>query len=167
MAACCVALLLGCAPEYNWRQVAVAEGRVVALFPAKPATERRDLEFEGRQLAFSMTQARVDGDVFAVGYAPWGPEFRDDAGMRERVGREVLLSLYRNFGVSPPETLPAMGEAFELRGGADQALRLRARIWLTAHGLVEGLVMTDRGESDEQSVVFFDALAKGVGEAKP
>ena len=160
---CCTVLLLGCSPEYNWRQLAVADGRVVALFPAKPATERRDLPFEGRLQPFVMTQARVGDDLFVVGYAPWEPDLRSDAGLRERFGREVLLSLYRNFGVSPPETLPSMGEPFELRGGPDQALRVLGRIWLTPHGLVEGLVLATGSQAAEQAVVFFDALAKGEG----
>lgn len=162
---CCAALLLGCSPEYNWRQVAVADGRVVALFPDKPATERRDLPFEDQMQPFEMTQARVGDDLFVVGYAPWGQEQRADAEWQARFGHEVLLSLYRNFGVSPPETLPSMGEPFEVRGGPDQSLRVRGQIWLTPYGLVEGLMLVsgDGRQADEQATVFFDALVKGVG----
>lgn len=164
---CCAALLSACSPDYNWRQVSVADGRLMAMFPAKPASEQRNLDFEGRQLAFSMTQARVGDDVFAVGYAPWGDAFRDEPDLRERVAREVLLSLYRNFGAPPPETLPAMGAPFELRAGQDESVLLRARIWLTSHGLVEGMVVTAGAPADEQALVFFDALAKSVGGASP
>lgn len=164
---CCAALLMACSPRYNWRQAAVADGRVVALFPAKPATERRDLPFEEGTQPFEMTQARVGDDLFVVGYAPWGQEQREDAGLHERFGREVLLSLYRNFGVAPPETLPPLGEAFELRGGPEQALRVQGRIWLTPHGLVEGLVLAAGTDADAQALVFFDALAQGVGAKRP
>ena len=164
---CCAALLSACSPNYNWREVSVADGRVMALFPAKPATEQRSLAFEGKQLVFSMTQAHVDDDVFAVAYAPWGEAFLADAALRERVARDVMVSLYRNFGLTPPETLPAMGELFSIKGGPNHAMHLQAQVWVTSHGLIEGLVVTDKPDSTEHDVMFFDALSKQVGETLP
>jgi hypothetical protein len=160
----CAALLAGCSPEYNWREIAVADGRVMALFPAKPVTEQRKLPFEGRELVFTMTQAKVGNDVYAVGYTPWAPltAAGADASQRERLGREVILSLYRNFGAAPPPTPPAVGEPFELRGGPDQTLHVRGRVWVTRHGLIEGLVLTAANSPRDQQSVFFDALAKAL-----
>ncbi|MCB5363711.1 hypothetical protein H0484_08105 [Pusillimonas sp. CC-YST705] len=160
-------LLMGCSPDYNWRQVAVADGRVMALFPAKPATEQRDLPFEGGQQPFIMTQAQVNENLFVVGYAPWGQGGLSSTAERERFGHEVLLSLYRNLGVAAPETLPLPGERFTLRGGAEETLQVVGHIWLTPHGLLEGLVLAPDELSSEHMSVFFEALEKGVGGVLP
>lgn len=160
--------LAGCAPEYNWRQVAVADGRVTALMPAKPVVEQRDLPLGEQVLAFSLTQARVGDDWFVVGYAPWPSSFGADAELRTQLGQQVLISLYRNLGLEAPEVLPTIEEAFELSSPQADGVLITGRIWLTRHGLIEGLVMATKGQMPAaESVQFLDALGKSVAGQMP
>ena len=64
------ALLLGCTPEFNWRELSVADDRVVLAFPAKVQTEQRQLQIDDLKLVFALSAANVGPAVFAVGYAP-------------------------------------------------------------------------------------------------
>jgi hypothetical protein len=61
--------LSGCTPEYNWRELSVADERAVVMFPARTKTEQRQIEVEGITLTFSLTSAAVRDAVFSVGYA--------------------------------------------------------------------------------------------------
>ena len=63
------ALLAGCNPTYNWREVASQDGRFTALFPAKPTTFTRPVDVDGMRVQMTMTAAEVDGATFAVGTA--------------------------------------------------------------------------------------------------
>src|SRR5690348_2571359 len=71
--AICAILLGACTPTYNWREVLIADGAARATFPARTATDTRDIPLAGQTLRFSLTSARVGDAVFAVGYAPVPP----------------------------------------------------------------------------------------------
>ncbi|MBB5215771.1 hypothetical protein [Parapusillimonas granuli] len=139
---CLMAVLAaGCSPSYNWREMSVAGGAVRAIFPDKPATVERELEFQGRQVAFSMTSASVGGGMFTVAYAALPGSATADASARVAFAQAVMRSLYRNLGAAEPEPLPAFGETFVIEGKSSKgALRLKGRVWLTDQALVEGLV---------------------------
>lgn len=62
-------MLAGCYPEYNWREMPMADGLLVAAFPAKVNAQSRALDLAGVTLDFHVTSARVDQNIFAVGYA--------------------------------------------------------------------------------------------------
>jgi len=161
-AALCMVLLAGCSPEYNWREVAVADGVGMVLFPDKPRSEERSLDFSGHALRFTLTTARVDGVIFAVGHAPWPPAMRLDRALRQGVGKEVMASLYRNLGREVPSELPEFGEPFEVAGAASPGMLLQARVWLDDGGLVEGVVMgRAEGFPDAAARQFLDSVAKG------
>lgn len=157
-------LLLGCSPEYNWRELAVADGMVRAIFPDKPETQKRVLNFAGSDIEFSLTAATVKGAVFAVGYAPLPEALKNNESARLNMGRTVVASFYQNLGVEPPSELPAFGEPFEIAGQdtGNGATRLRAIAWVLPHALVEGIV-TARSDAfpDSQATEFLKGLAVG------
>lgn len=158
-------MLLGCSPEYNWREMAVADGMVRATFPAKPETAQRTLNFSGHDVTFTLTAATVKGAVFAVAYAPLPDALKSSKADRERMGRTVVASFYQNLGLEAPAELPAFGKPFDIAGhnGANEAVRLRATTWVLPHALVEGIVTAPSGEfPDSQAKEFLAALAVGT-----
>lgn len=154
-------MLAACSPDYNWRAATLGAGEVVAFFPQKPLTQQRNLDYQGQQIAFSLTTASVGRAVFAVGYAPLPESIRNDASLREGLFASTLGSLYGNLGAKPPTVLPAQGEHFEVRGkAANGEARLRATVWLTPDALVEGLVSADAADfPDAQADQFFQSLS--------
>ncbi|NYT85067.1 hypothetical protein [Pollutimonas harenae] len=135
-------LLAACSPDYNWRQVSVADGAVMAFFPDKPISQSRELQFSGHEIEFGLTSATVDDTLFTVAYAALPPDVRQDEALRHEFATAVMRSLYRNMGLAEPDVLPALGEVFFIDGQGPQGnIRLQARVWLTGEALVEGLVM--------------------------
>lgn len=163
---CVVSLALmlaaGCSPEYNWREVVVADEVGMVMFPDKPRTQSRVLEFEGHELPFSLTTAEVGRTVFAVGHAPWPAEWAADEALRLSMAQTVVASLYRNLGVEPPAELPEFGQPFSVEGGASTAMLLKARVWVSERGLVEGMVMGPAEDFPaEAAQEFLGSVAKG------
>lgn len=157
-------LLLGCSPEYNWRQMDVAGGMVQALFPDRPDVVRRTLKFAGQDVDFTMTAATVNGAVFAVGYAKLPEALVRDAAGRVRMGQTVVASFYQNLGVDVPDQLPAFGRPFDITGRPDgkKTMRLRAVTWVLPHALVEGIVTARADEFPEsQAKEFLQGLKVG------
>ncbi len=149
-------LLLACTPRYNWREVLVADGAVQAIFPDKPLTQQRPLNYSGHELQFSLTSAEVDGALFAVAHAPLPQALRSAPEQTRGLMASVVASLYRNLGKQPPAELPKMGEVFVIEGESPQgAVRMRARVWLTEHALIEGIVTADRSSFPEQQADEF------------
>ncbi|HEY9278840.1 MAG TPA: hypothetical protein VIP51_02105 [Eoetvoesiella sp.] len=163
LAAVLLVLLSGCSPDYNWRNVAVADGMVKAIFPDKPKVQERTLEFAGHKVIFSLTTATVDGVVFAVGYAPLPEALRSDEPARNEMGRAVIRSFYQNLGVPVPDDLPAFGTRFRIDGHSAQgATTLQATAWMLPHALVEGIVTSPTASFPElQADEFFGYLAAG------
>ncbi|HUH60247.1 MAG TPA: hypothetical protein VL001_09225 [Candidimonas sp.] len=138
-------LLLGCSPDYNWREVTVANGAASAFFPDRPLTQERTLNFSGHEVVFSLMSASVDGALFAVGYAALPAPLRANRGDASLFAASVMTSLYRNLAAEPPAVLPKLGESFVIEGQSrGTAVRLKATVWLTDGALIEGLVTADQ-----------------------
>jgi len=153
-------LLLGCSPEYNWRDVSVGEGAVKATFPDKPVTEMRKLDFSGHNVEFSVTATTVKGATFAVGYAPMPAAIRDDEKARNVMGDQVIQSFYRNLGIAPPSSLPALGAPFVIRGQSPRGeIELQAMVRVTPFALVEGVVTANtEAFPQEQATEFLRSI---------
>lgn len=135
-------MLAGCSPQYDWRMVSVADGRVRAMLPAKPHETERVLDFEGHQLTFVLASASVDDVLFTVGYAELPDALRADPSSRQRLLVQTQASLYRNLGVAPPSDMPAAAEQFTISGqGRGEPLQLEAVVWTTQDALIEGMVI--------------------------
>ena len=106
--------LSACSPKYDWREVTTANGHVKAVFPDKPRSESRDIEFDGEKHKFTMEMALVDDQVFAVVYSVL-PEGQQNEASTRKAGEALMLSVYRSMGEPAPEPLPAFGEKLVFR----------------------------------------------------
>ena len=107
----CLALLVGCTPEYNWRESMVADDRGVIMFPSRTKTEQRQIDVDGAPATFSLTSSAVGDAVFSVGYVPLpeslGPE------KSAALVKTVVSALVARAGKIAPESALS-GEIFTL-----------------------------------------------------
>jgi len=75
------AVLAGCSPVFNWREVPIADDGLVALLPCKPDRVTRQLPLGGNSVsvAVDMTGCEAGGATFAVAHAS-----AEDAAQAER-----------------------------------------------------------------------------------
>lgn len=147
---------MGCSPDYNWREVSVADGVAKAIFPDKPASSERTLDFAGQKIVFTLTSAKAKGASFTVGHALFPPALRDNETARNEFGQGIMKSLYRNLGAETPQVMPPFGTDFVIEGRSfDGPLTLRAKIWLSPYALVEGIVTAPGASFPEQQATDF------------
>jgi hypothetical protein len=119
-------LLSGCYPEYNWREVPVADGLVVAAFPGKIHTQSRKVSLAGVELEFNVDSARHGDSIFALGYArlPEGLSAEE----RNDIRRAMTETLFRSLGAEA-DANAMMGRTFTLSSGqAGTALMVVGRV---------------------------------------
>nr|AIA16863.1 Unknown Function [uncultured bacterium] len=134
-------LLMGCSPEYNWREVSVGQGAVKAFFPDQPATRERQLDFSGHKVQFGLTSVELNDAVFAVAYVPFPASMKDDTAIQANLTSSIVGSLYGNLGVAAPADLPESGHRFVIEGKSPKGpMHLEAIIWRTPRALVEAIV---------------------------
>lgn len=140
LAALCAALVGGCTPSYNWRELPIADGVARAAFPARVASDTRDIGLAGQSLRFTLTSARVGDAVFAVGYAPLPPALASDpAGQRELAGA-LVRALHENLHAAAPAAAPDYGTDIEVHGQAGgHAVWALARVWVQSGLLLEAV----------------------------
>jgi hypothetical protein len=149
--------LLGCTPEYNWRELTVADDRAVVTFPSRVQTEQRTLRVDGIDLVFSLTSAAVGQSVFSVGYAPLSAQL--DAAQTERLVRAFATALAARVG-QPLAPQALSGEVFELESMvAGQAARLLGRV-LVHRGVLLQVVVSgpQKSLSKETATEFMRSL---------
>jgi hypothetical protein len=88
-------LLAACSPKYNWRDYSSADAPFRVMFPDKPATHTRKVDLDGLNLSMTMTAARVDANVFAVGSAE-----APDAARAQAALAAMKTALVRNIGAT-------------------------------------------------------------------
>ena len=153
----CLIWLVGCTPEYNWRELIVADDRAIVMFPSRVKTEQRTIRVDGTDLVFSLTSAAVDQSVFSVGYAPLSSAL--DSAQTERLVRAFAAALAARVG-QPLAPQALNGEVFELESVvAGQASRLMGRV-LTHRGMLIQVVVSGpkKSLSKENAVEFMRSL---------
>ena len=63
------ALLAGCSPALDWREVHSTAGNYTIMMPARPVTATRSINLAGTPVDMHMTGSRVGDVTFAVGTA--------------------------------------------------------------------------------------------------
>ncbi|WP_094849236.1 hypothetical protein [Bordetella genomosp. 9] len=160
LVALCLTLLGACTPTYNWREVQIADGAARANFPARPDTDTRSIGLGGRMLRFSLTSARVDDAVFAVGYAPLPPDLAGDPAGQRALAADLVRSLHENLHATPPAVAPDYGVDVTVRGqvGGHPVWAL-ARVWVHDGMLVEAVATgSERGLPEAQAREFVGSL---------
>lgn len=72
----CAALLAGCSPTHDWREVRPPGARVLALFPCKPASETRTVALGDASAPLTMVACRAGGAMFGLAVADVGDPAR-------------------------------------------------------------------------------------------
>ena len=149
--------LAGCTPDYNWRELAVADDRAVVMFPSRVKTEQRTLQVQGVELVFSLTSAAVDQAVFSVGYAALDPKL--DPEQIERLVKAFATALAARVG-QPLAAQAVTGEVFQIESVvAGQPSRLLGRV-LTHRGMLIQVVVSGpkKSLSTENATEFMRSL---------
>jgi len=152
-----LSLLLGCSPEFNWRELSVAEDRARLAFPAKVQTEQRQIQLDGHALAFSLSAANVGPAVFAVGFAVLPENLNESA--QKSLTRALLTSLFAASGQIPTQAA-LEGQVFELETlVAKQPSLLMARV-LIHRGMLMQVVASGPKQAlpREQALEFMRSL---------
>ena len=103
--------LSGCTPEYNWRELSVADERAVIMFPARTKVVQRKSEVEGLSLTFSLSSAAVGDAVFSVGSAALDESVTQ--AQAQALVEAFVRALSRRLGQNAPREA-ATGEPFTL-----------------------------------------------------
>lgn len=156
----CVLALTGCSPDFDWRVTSVGDGMVTGVLPARPHTETRAIAFDGQTLDLSLTMAKANDVLFALGHAVLPEALRGDRQAARVLANEVVISFYRNLGVPSPDPLPALGTRFVVKGqGAGGAVYIEALVGLSGPSLIEAVVMGKQQAVDRAPVQdFWSAL---------
>ena len=132
---CLLVFLVGCTPEYNWREVEVADGRAKLAFPARVQTDQRVVSLGDEKLSFRLTSASVNDAVFAAGYMKI-PENMDPAQAAQLV-RDLVNSLASRVGKRPPDAAYE-SQVFELEAVVSgRPSRMLARVLLHRGMLIQ------------------------------
>jgi len=70
------AILAGCTPTFDWRQVRPEHSNAVALFPCRPATHARQVRLGGAEVQMFVVACKAGGATFSLGYADVGDAAR-------------------------------------------------------------------------------------------
>lgn len=155
-----VAVLAACSPEYNWRELIVAEGQIRAAFPARVQTETRTVKLGDVSTSFTVVAASVNDATFAVGHARLPPDAASDSAHRRQLATLLLSSAYTNLGAAPPADVRPSPDAVVVRGeGARAGTWSLVKVLTTPDGLVQAIAMGRDGDlSMERAREFVDQV---------
>ncbi|MCF8171041.1 MAG: hypothetical protein K9J49_01315 [Candidatus Methylopumilus sp.] len=149
----CLFWLVACTPEYNWRELTVADDRAVVMFPSRVKTEQRTIQVDGLELVFSLTSAAVDQSVFSVGYAPLSSTL--DSAQTERLVQAFATALAARVG-QPLVPQALKGEVFELESVvAGQPSRLLGRVLIHRGMLIQAVVSGPKKSLSKENATEF------------
>lgn len=94
------ALMAGCYPALDWREVAVVEAGFVVLLPSRPSRDTRQVRIGPHTLSMTMLSARADGFLYGVGYAKLDKEIGTPA--QAALLDDARTALLANFGANLP-----------------------------------------------------------------
>ncbi|MFN3566256.1 MAG: hypothetical protein ACK4V1_09790 [Burkholderiaceae bacterium] len=167
------ALLSGCSPRFDWREIRSAEAGFAVHLPDKPQTVTRDIDFDGGRIAMTMISTGVGPTMFAVGVARLPPRALEDAVAIRRAVAFFRDGLVRNIGGDVIWQRPAplvtagghtlrVAEAVAARGkiGADgRAAQLAARFYVADDRFYQVVALGAEGElTDDVLETFFSSF---------
>ncbi len=137
-----MATLTGCSPEYDWRTVANNTSGYSVDLPAKPDSDQREIDVDGKPMRMRMQTAEVDGEVFVIGTL----DLPDARPTTQQAAIAFLRDgLARNVGATPDShdvSVPVAG------GGSVDGIEMR----LSGHA----------GEKAELRTIHARLVAKGA-----
>ena len=146
-------LLTACNPKYNWRDYRGQDAGFAVQFPDKPDAYTRSINLNGLVTNMTMTAARVDGVLFAVGNAQ-----APDAAQAQLALRAMRTALLKNIGatITKEGTSAANGTAGATSGPS---------IDIEASGSQNGVPTTLIGHFEARGNRFYQVIVMGKQKA--
>ncbi|SFB32153.1 hypothetical protein SAMN04515620_14213 [Collimonas sp. OK607] len=113
---CALLALAACSPKFNWREVRSKDAPYSVLLPAKPSTFARPIDLDGVPVTMTMTAAKVDDTVFAVGSATLPDAAKAQAAL---IAMKTALVKNINGTVKAEKTTAAAGNTQGLSASID------------------------------------------------
>jgi len=136
-----LALIIGCYPALDWREVVATDGGFAVLLPAKPSRERRQVHIGQLALHMTMLSVRVDSFLYGAGYAALSTS--TDAKARADLLNDAKTALLANFGTNLSHQ-PGEGRLAFLDGHPCVAFNAYPTVNTRALSLSARLCITDR-----------------------
>jgi hypothetical protein len=129
-----LAMLAGCSPKYDWREVRAEHAPYMIAFPGKPVHQSRNLPLAGKEIKMTMSSTQVDGITFAVGSAslPDAIEARAalpllKATLLANIQGQIKQESSPAVGKGTALQIEALGQQSKLAVGGAQQIELVAR----------------------------------------
>ena len=161
-----IALLCGCSPTLDWRQVRPVGLDLEAMFPCRPATLSRGVMLGQRRVEIAMHACATGGSTYAVGVAAL-EDVRDVGAammaLRDAAARNVGSSTVETEAIQVPGMTPhAEAARVVLTGNRPDGTPVVEHLAVFARGarVYHALVVGDRPDTDAVSA-FFSGLRVG------
>ena len=151
-----LALLAGCYPDLDWRELQWHEGGFAVMFPARPKETTRDITLGGTTLELHMLSAEVNDMAFGVGYADLPAGVAGDALLA--AARDGLVrNIAGRVVIEQPVSKPGLsGQAFRAEGHAgDKEMIVAARLLTGAGKFYQVLFIAPRERTTEVDIDFY------------
>jgi hypothetical protein len=161
--AAAAALLAGCSPALDWREVRPEDTGAQLLLPCKPASHARELALAGQKVRMVLHACRASDTTWAVAWADLpdpaliGPALAElKASAAANVGASLLQPLA---GRTPGETPNPQSGRFAVSGRLPDGQPVQGRLVLAARGpaVMQATALGPR--PDEAALdTFFDSV---------
>lgn len=158
-----LALITGCYPALDWREVVSTDGGFAILLPAKPTRDSRQVRIGQQALHMTMLSVRVESFLYGAGYAALPTS--TDAKARADLLNDARTALLANFGTNvnhePGEARLAFLDghpciAFNAYPNVDtRALSLSARLCITERQLFQVVSLAPRARAAAADASLF------------
>jgi hypothetical protein len=153
-----VALLAGCYPKLDWREVASKEGRFSILLPGRSALESRTLSAIPGSPLMRLWSARAADMLFGVGYVDLQVyDAQTLTALRDALARNIQGKIVSEHAVEPGGIA---GTEFVAEGSIGEARAvLKARLLVYGDRVYQiAVVGSPRAVSAEELATFFDSF---------
>jgi len=164
LALCLVAALVaGCSPALDWREVRPEDTGAQLLLPCRPASHARELSLAGQKVRMVLHACRAADTTWALAWADLGDPARTGAALAElkasaatNVGAALLQPLA---GRTPGETPNPQAGRFAVSGRLPDGQLVSGRLVLAARGPAV-MQATALGPRPDESALdtFFDSV---------
>ncbi|HEY8605710.1 MAG TPA: hypothetical protein VIM12_01190 [Noviherbaspirillum sp.] len=164
-AALAAALLSGCSPTYDWREIRGDGAPYLIMLPSKPASHTRAVVLDGTEVQMTMTGAEADDVSFTVATAEL-----PDAAQAQKTLQVMKSAMVRNIGGSVKQEKPvqvagtaAGGTEVTAVGAPDASGRARmlaARFFVLDRRVFQLVVLGPEGTVPQEALDTFFASFK-------
>ncbi|MCY7314917.1 MAG: hypothetical protein LH480_04670 [Rubrivivax sp.] len=163
------ALLGGCSPVLDWREVRLADSRAQVLMPCKPSAQERNVSLAGQPVRLSLHACAAGGQTWGIAFADVAEPGRVGPAMAELgasaagnigAGRPGRAAAARPIALQVPGATPhAASQRWRLQGTRPDGTPLHMQLAVFAHG-TRVFQATALGEplADDAADTFFGGL---------